>query len=158
MMSAELPLSTKLFLCWILQSWAWWPTGHHEAVLPLWHLPLRNTYLGLSIFALEEVGYEHCSPAFGMTSCGIWMILPWWFLFLLLHFVDKVACDPRPSESLRVGPCYHPWTCWNPPSSRTSAVSLFVWVLLSASSGLDSPLFNACDPYENGNISSYRAH
>ena len=98
-----------------------------------------------------------------MTSCGIWMILlwtilPWWFLFLLLHFVDEGACGPHPSESLHGGPCYHPWTCWNPPSSHTSAVSLFIWVLLSAHSGLDNSLCNARDPCENGNISSYLAH
>ena len=59
---------------------------------------------------------------------------------------------------LNVDPCYHPWSCWNPLSSRISTVSLFVWAFLSAPSGLNSPLCNARDLCENYCISSYHVH
>ena len=104
---------------------------HLQFLCNFWLLLLRNTYLGPSFFASEEAGYRRCSPTFGVTSWGTWMTFPWtvllwWFLFPQWHFVDEEACDPRPSESFHVDPCYHPWTCWNPPFSRISVVSHFV--------------------------------
>ena len=69
------------------------------------------------------------------------------------YCVEDVTCGLRLSERLQACPCYRPWTCWNLPFLQIFATSLFVWVPLSAPSGLYSLLCNGHNIYGNGSIS-----